>query len=156
LSVDTAVAMLGAGVPAFLQPQQGAGHARYAQFRNLYVERADYFLYAFLDLAQAQGQPPSVAGAFDDAIERAERGWAELIGEVEREYEAGTSPSDPRVQELASRWRALVEQFTGGDPGIRASLERMYREEGVERASHGMVKPELMEYVGRAMAAGGD
>jgi hypothetical protein len=32
----------------------------------------------------------------------------------------------------------------------------MYREEGVERASHGMVKPELMEYVGRAMAAGGD
>lgn len=90
-----------------------------------------------------------------EAIERAERDWAELTAEVEREYEAGTRPSDPRVQELASRWRALVEQFTGGDPGIRASLERMYREEGVERASRGMVKPELMEYVGRAMAAGG-
>jgi MerR family transcriptional regulator, thiopeptide resistance regulator len=89
-----------------------------------------------------------------EAIERAQRDWAGLIGEVEREYEAGTSPSDPRVQELASRWRALIEQFTGGDAGIHASLERMYREEGVERASRGMVKPELMEYVGRAMAAG--
>jgi hypothetical protein len=72
---------------------------------------------------------------------------------VEREFEAGTSPSDPRVQELASRWGTLIERFTGGDPGIRASLERMYREEVVERASRAMVKPELMEYVGRAMAA---
>jgi MerR family transcriptional regulator, thiopeptide resistance regulator len=89
----------------------------------------------------------------DEAIRQAEHDWAELIAEVEREYEAGTRPSDPRVQELASRWQALIEQFTGGDPGIRASLERMYREEGVERASHGMVEPELMEYVGRAMAA---
>lgn len=90
----------------------------------------------------------------DEAIKRAERDWAELIAQVEREFEAGTSPSDPRVQELASRWRTLIERFTGGDPGIRASLERMYREEVVERASRGMVKPELMEYVGRAMAAG--
>jgi MerR family transcriptional regulator, thiopeptide resistance regulator len=91
----------------------------------------------------------------DDAIGQAERDWAALISEVEREYEAGTSPSDPRVRELASRWRGLIEQFTGGDPGIHASLERMYSEEGVEQASRGMVKPELMEYVGRAMAAGG-
>jgi DNA-binding transcriptional MerR regulator len=90
----------------------------------------------------------------DVAIKQAERDWAGLIAEVEREYEAGTSPSDPRVQELASRWQALIEQFTGGDPGIRASLERMYSEEGVERASRGMVKPELMDYVGRAMGAG--
>jgi DNA-binding transcriptional MerR regulator len=90
----------------------------------------------------------------DDAIKRAERDWAALISDVEREYEAGTSPSDPRVQELASRWRGLIEQFTGGDPSIRASLKRMYSEEGVERASRGMVKPELMKYVGRAMAAG--
>jgi DNA-binding transcriptional MerR regulator len=90
----------------------------------------------------------------DEGMRQAERDWAELIAEVEREFEAGTSPSDPRVQELASRWQALIEQFTGGDPGIRESLERMYREEGVESASRGMVKPELMDYVGRAMAAG--
>jgi hypothetical protein len=31
----------------------------------------------------------------------------------------------------------------------------MYREEGVERASHGAMDPELMGYVQRAMAARG-
>jgi hypothetical protein len=54
--------------------------------------------------------------------------------------------------ELAGRWRALIEQFTGGDDGIRQSLQRMYREQGVQTASRGMVDPELMEYVGQALA----
>jgi hypothetical protein len=75
---------------------------------------------------------------------------AELIAAVEREYEAGTDPADACVQELATRWQDLVEQFTGGDAGIRESLDRMYREEGVQKASRGMVKPEPMEYLGRA------
>jgi hypothetical protein len=57
------------------------------------------------------------------------------------------------MQEIARRWRALIAQFTGGDPGIRGSLGRMYREEGVERASRGAVSNELMAYVGRALSA---
>ena len=35
-----------------------------------------------------------------------------------------------------------------------SALGRMYREEGVVRASRGAVSSELMAYVGRAMAAG--
>jgi dienelactone hydrolase len=69
-SIDTAVAMLRVGVPAFLQLQEGAGHVPYAQFRNLYVEQTDYFLYAFLDLAHANGQPASAARAFDRRLPR--------------------------------------------------------------------------------------
>ena len=57
------------------------------------------------------------------------------------------------MQAIASRWRALIEAFTGGDPGIRESLGRMYREEGVERASRGAVSDELMTYIGRALSA---
>jgi predicted esterase len=64
-SIDTAVALLRVGVPAFLQLQEGAGHVPYVQFRNLYVEQTNYFLYAFLDLAHANGQPASAARAFD-------------------------------------------------------------------------------------------
>jgi MerR family transcriptional regulator, thiopeptide resistance regulator len=89
----------------------------------------------------------------DDGMARAEREWAELIAAVEAEREAGTDPSDPRVQELARRWRGLIEQFTGGDPGIAASLRRMYEEQGAEAASRGVMSPELMAYVGRAMEA---
>jgi hypothetical protein len=87
-----------------------------------------------------------------EGMAAAERDWAELIEAVRTEHAAGTDPSDPRMLELAGRWRALIEQFTGGDDGIRQSLQRMYREQGVQTASRGMVDPELMEYVGQALA----
>ena len=88
----------------------------------------------------------------EEGMAAAERAWAELIDAVRAEQAAGTDPGDPRMRELAQRWRGLIEQFTGGDPGIRESLQRMYREEGVARASQGMVDPQLTEYVGQALA----
>jgi len=58
------------------------------------------------------------------------------------------------MQELARRWQELIDQFTGGDPAIGSSLQRMYREEGAVAASRGAVPDEeLMSYVGAAMAA---
>jgi dienelactone hydrolase len=50
-STVTAAKMIAAGVPAFLQQQQGAGHVPWAQYRQLYLQQADYFLYDMLDLA---------------------------------------------------------------------------------------------------------
>ncbi len=80
-----------------------------------------------------------------EGMQKAQNDWAELMSAVEREYQAGTDPADPRVRELATRWQDLVQHFTGGDAGIRESLDRMYREEGVVKASRGMVKPELID-----------
>jgi TipAS antibiotic-recognition domain len=68
------------------------------------------------------------------------------------ERQAGADPGDPRVQELARRWSELVEAFTGGDPGIRGSLQRMYEERGPERASRGVVSAELAAYVAEAQS----
>jgi hypothetical protein len=62
-SVDTAIAMINAGVAAFLEIQDGAGHVPWAQYRTLYLEQADWFLYWALDLAHAAGQPPAAASA---------------------------------------------------------------------------------------------
>ncbi|MGZ4192879.1 MAG: MerR family transcriptional regulator [Solirubrobacteraceae bacterium] len=87
-----------------------------------------------------------------EGMAAAERDWAELIEAVRAERANGTDPADPRMQALAGRWRGLIEQFTGGDEGIRQSLARMYEEEGPQAASQGMVDPELMQYVGRALA----
>ena len=58
------------------------------------------------------------------------------------------------MRKLAGRWQKLVKEFTGGDPAIAESLQRMYEDQGAERASRGMVDPELMTYVRRAMSAG--
>jgi DNA-binding transcriptional MerR regulator len=88
----------------------------------------------------------------EEGMAAAEREWAELIEAVRAEQAAGTDPSDPRMRELAGRWRDLIEQFTGGDEDIRRSLGRMYREQGTQAASRGMVDPELMKYVGTALA----
>ena len=86
----------------------------------------------------------------EDAIAAAEREWPELIAAVEAQRAQGTDPGDLRVQELAARWRELVEQFTGGDPGIARSLRSYYDD---RPNAHGM-SPELMAYVRRAWEAG--
>jgi DNA-binding transcriptional MerR regulator len=90
-----------------------------------------------------------------EGMRAAEQAWAELIAEAEAERAAGTDPQAPRMQKIARRSRALIEAFTGGDPGTREALGRIYREEGPERASRGAVSSELMEYVGRALRVSG-
>jgi TipAS antibiotic-recognition domain len=89
----------------------------------------------------------------EEGIKRAQDDWAQLIAEVDAERRAGTDPADPRLAPLVERWNALIEQFTGGDPGIRASLQTLYETEGPERASHGAVDAETMAYAKRAMEA---
>jgi DNA-binding transcriptional MerR regulator len=89
----------------------------------------------------------------DAGLRQVEDDWAALIKAVRSEHANDTDASDPRMLELARRWRALIEQFTGGDEGIRRSLASMYGEQGPETASRGMVDAELMQYVGRALAA---
>jgi hypothetical protein len=86
-------------------------------------------------------------------IREAEREWAELIEAVRAEQADGARPDDPRMLELARQWHHLIEQFTGGDEGLRRSLAAMYRQEGPRAASRGTVDPELMAYVGEALAA---
>jgi DNA-binding transcriptional MerR regulator len=91
-------------------------------------------------------------GLGPEGMAAAERDWAQLIEAVRVERDNGTDPAAPRMQELARRWRGLIEQFTGGDEGIRRSLARMYLKEGPQAASRGMVDPELMRYMGDALA----
>jgi MerR family transcriptional regulator, thiopeptide resistance regulator len=91
----------------------------------------------------------------EEGMAKAQQDWADLIAEMDAERLAGTDPADPKLQPLVDRWTALIQAFTGGDPGIAASLKRMYAEEGPEKASRGAVNTEVMEYAGRAMAARG-
>ena len=88
-----------------------------------------------------------------ERIREVEAEWPRLMAEVQAEMDAGTDPADPRVQQLAERWSALVREFTGGDAGIERSLGEMYRN---ETTVHGMnVEPmrAMGEYIGRAPAA---
>ena len=65
-------------------------------------------------------------------------------------------PTTPEVQAMAKRWMGLVNEFTGGDPGIERSVGRVWKEQGdTIVAQHGAeYDPRgLHEYIGKAIAA---
>jgi DNA-binding transcriptional MerR regulator len=84
-----------------------------------------------------------------ERIEAVQQEWPKLIAEVRAEMEKGTDPSDPKVQRLMQRWKALIEEFTGGDAGIAKSLQRLYQQEPSARENAGF-DGALMQYVARA------
>jgi DNA-binding transcriptional MerR regulator len=88
----------------------------------------------------------------DDRIKAVEREWAELFASLREYRERGTDPADPAVQALGRRAGELLEMFTGGDPGIRDSLQRMYEQEG-PRAARGMADAEDLAYLQAVRAA---
>jgi DNA-binding transcriptional MerR regulator len=87
----------------------------------------------------------------EDEIKRVEQEWKDLYAQVREHREQGTDPSDPAVQALVRRSGELIQMFTGGDPAIAASLQRMYEQEGPERASRGAMSAETAEYARRAV-----
>ena len=88
-------------------------------------------------------------------IAEAPKKWGELHADVQKAMDAGIPPEDPRAQELAKRWLALVSAFTGGDEGIFRSLRNMYQSEpnvmGMDTAA---MKPG-MDWILKAAAAAG-
>ena len=89
----------------------------------------------------------------EDAIKDVEREWAEIFATLKQEMDKGTDPADPRLQPIGERSKELLDMFTGGDPGIQASLKRMYETEGPEKASRGMADPAVFEYLAQVRAA---
>lgn len=64
-----------------------------------------------------------------EVLERAQSEWQKLLGEVEAAVAEGLDPASERAQSLAARWERLIDEFTGGDPGIRENLKRLYADQ---------------------------
>lgn len=88
----------------------------------------------------------------EDAIREVEREWQDLFAALEAAMDAGTPPDDPAVAALARRSRELVAMFTGGDPGIAASLNKMYAEQPVQKI-HPSFDPAIFAYLRQATDA---
>jgi len=91
-----------------------------------------------------------------ERIQQASADWAELHALVRAEMDKGTDPGAPAVQALVQRWRALVREFSGGDPGIEQAVKRLWQEQGDQLiAQFGMTydpRP-MAEYLSKAAAA---
>jgi hypothetical protein len=67
--------------------------------------------------------------ATPEVLEQAQQDWAVLLQEVNAAVSEGVDPSSERAQALAARWSALIESFTGGNPGIAQSLSNLYKDQ---------------------------
>jgi MerR family transcriptional regulator, thiopeptide resistance regulator len=67
--------------------------------------------------------------ATPELLESAQRDWAILLKEVDAAVAEGVDPSSERAQALSRRWSALIESFTGGNPGIAESLSNLYKDQ---------------------------
>jgi len=81
--------------------------------------------------------------------------WNEIIPKVRNAMAANVDPTSPEILAIANRWKALVEEFTGGDPKIANAVKTMYEHEGPSLQQHlGEVPtPEMFVYMGKAFAA---
>lgn len=64
-----------------------------------------------------------------EVLERGQREWKALIQDVEAAVGAGEDPAGAKARALAERWTKLMEEFTGGDPGILANLRKLYADQ---------------------------
>lgn len=88
----------------------------------------------------------------DDAIEKVQREWQELFAKIRELIDRGVPPAAPEAQAIATRANELVAMFTGGDPGIARSLNKLYAEQPVQQIHPGF-DPEIFAYLGKARAA---
>ena len=57
---------------------------------------------------------------------KSERGWAELVRDVEAAIARGESPEGETGRRLAEQKQKLIDLFTGGDHGITENLQKLY------------------------------
>jgi DNA-binding transcriptional MerR regulator len=89
----------------------------------------------------------------EDAIRQVERDWETLFARLREARAAGTPPHDPSLRPQAERARELFAMFHGGDESIKASAGAMWKQEGPQAASRGMVDAELFAYLGEVQRA---
>jgi DNA-binding transcriptional MerR regulator len=84
-----------------------------------------------------------------------EAAWAEWSADVKAAMDTGVPAEDPKAQELAKRWLALVTMVTGGDPGIYNSLRTMYQKEDNVMGMDTQPIRQQMEYILKAADSAG-
>jgi MerR family transcriptional regulator, thiopeptide resistance regulator len=81
--------------------------------------------------------------------------WNEIIPKVRKAIAENVDPASPEILAIARRWKALVEEFTGGDPKIAQSVKTMYQHEGqaLQQQPGEVPTPDMFAYMGKAFAA---
>jgi MerR family transcriptional regulator, thiopeptide resistance regulator len=91
----------------------------------------------------------------EERMRTARDDWNEIIPKVRAAMQNGTDPTSPEILALARRWKALVEEFTGGDPAIANAVKTMYENEepALQEKLGNVPTSEMFAYVCKSIAA---
>jgi MerR family transcriptional regulator, thiopeptide resistance regulator len=95
-------------------------------------------------------------GEFDPA--EAQEAWDRLIAEAKDLMAKGVDPASPPARDLARRWRAMVEMFTGGNPELERRVKAVWNDAMADPATAPKLplNPEIFAYMAKAQAAAKD
>jgi len=81
--------------------------------------------------------------------------WNVIIPKVRKAIADNVDPTSPEILAIARRWKALVEEFTGGDPKIAQAVKTMYEHEGptLQQRLGEVPTPEMFAYMSKAFRA---
>jgi DNA-binding transcriptional MerR regulator len=111
-----------------------------------------YYTPEQLELLRKRREEMGPAAA-EAMAQQGQNDWAQLIAELTEEMNKGTDPADPKMKEYEKRRQALVNAFTGGNPGLEQSLKRLWTEQGDKLSAQFGYDPKLMEYLGKVAEA---
>ena len=103
-------------------------------------------------LAQIEARKAALG---EERIKELNAEWPKLFAAVRAEMEAGTDPTDPKVQSLAREWYGLLDQFTGGDAALFNATRNMYANEDQIRDMDVKAMRPMFAYIQKAAAAAG-
>jgi DNA-binding transcriptional MerR regulator len=103
-------------------------------------------------LAQIEARKAALG---EERIKELNAEWPKLFAAVRAEMEAGTDPADPKVQSLARKWYGLLDEFTGGDPGLFNSTRNLYASEDQIREMDVKAMRPMFAYIQKAAASAG-
>ncbi|MCG8914277.1 MerR family transcriptional regulator [Actinokineospora sp. PR83] len=151
----TALRTLRAQLGTVLTAVRRDHHADVTDFLDLIrkVTTVDETMQKYFDRTQLAALAERREQLGEDTIAGAERAWQVLIPRVRAAVAAGMDPGTPEAREMAREWMGLLEQFHGGDSGLRDSMYRMY-EENAARIEQEFCGPdqELIDFITRANA----
>ncbi len=91
-----------------------------------------------------------------EELAQGQAAWETLFNEFETAFNAKKELTDPSVIKLGQKANALIQEFTGGNPEMEKSFQKMYKTEGGHNvlSQHGMtITAELFQFIANAMGA---
>ena len=88
--------------------------------------------------------------------ERVTREWNALLADVGAAVEAREPATSARAKALAARWRALLQDFTGGDAEVQQGLNKMWADKEnwpADLRGRFHIDPKIQDFIMEAMRA---